>query len=186
MAVEFVRVDGLRELQAKLDRIPAAVARRVLKGATLAGAREIARPARRYAAGLTRTPIAQRPADRKTPGTMAASVIVRADRRLGSADSPAAMVWIAKGKKYQSRTNKRGKLTRNRDAYYWAWVEMGHRFVPRRGKARTSLTKRRANARGRVQAYPTLGRAAEDGKFAALRAFRDYTAARIDKVMKGA
>jgi hypothetical protein len=202
VSTAVVRVDGLRELSAALQRMPAKIGKNVLGAALRAGAREIQRPAQRAARALNRTPVANRPKHRPVAGTLAKSVVVVRDRRNQlSASEPAVMIWVAKGKKY----SKKG-----RDAYYSPWVELGHKIVPRAARgappstgervvvyqnrrgttirrrlkfARLGLRQRRKDATKRVPAYPFLGPAAEQNYQRALRTVADH--ARRSMARKG-
>lgn len=60
--------------------------------------------------------------------------------------------------------NGRGRIVKQRDndPYYWRWVELGHKIVPRRRAGTSkSIRKRRAAASGTVDAKPFIQPALE-------------------------
>jgi len=81
-----------------------------------------------------RAPVASKPHKRGgrlvPPGTIKRSPVSVWARELSDADDQAFLVVLRRGKKYQ----RMGKKQINKDAYYWPWVEYGHKIVPRKGK----------------------------------------------------
>lgn len=116
-----------------------------------------------------------------TPGTLKRAIYIKRDR-----DSKPGLehyfVGVRQGKAQQKR--KGG----NADAFYWRWVELGHRIrAPGhgiRGGFRKKAVRRAqhdASGGGRVPAYPFLTPAFQKAKEQALEKFLSSVQARINK-----
>lgn len=83
-------------------------------------------------------------------------------------------------------TVRTGKFGADGDAFYWRWVEDGHKFVRRRRNKRDTITKRRAEAlefgTARAPAYPFMRPAYTAKKQEAIDAMKAKLA---EQVMKG-
>lgn len=177
MAEAFdIKVSGLKELAARLKDMSAELARTSLRRAASAGAAVIRKAAR------DRAPIG--PANRKRrgaaikPGTLRRAIVSQWISRQSDATQVKFLVTVRRGKNQQKN---------NRDAFYAAWVEKGHRIVPRKtAKVRGTLKYRRLTAGSRmVGPRPFLGPAFQSSGAAALEAMRARLAAEVDRVAKG-
>jgi HK97 gp10 family phage protein len=129
-----VEVRGLRELRAKMQQV-----NRDLRN-------KGARRAIGTAAGLVkRTVVSGAPV---RSGTLRRAALVNYRRKESTDTRTVYVVTFRRGKRYQPKAGKSGKLSLNRDAYYAGWVEFGHRIVPRRHK---SAKHKRSVATGRVE-----------------------------------
>lgn len=169
---DLVYVSGLKELQAALKELPQRIARNVLRGGVAAGAAVIRKEAAArapvyYPAGsytdlaTGKTHITKLQDGHPPPGTLKRAVYQKQINELSSATKQVFKVSVRKGKQYQNQ-GKKGNLSQ--DAYYAAFVEFG-----------TS----------KMAARPFLRPAFEAKKSEAVKAIRDYIAARIpDEVAK--
>lgn len=145
------KIDGLRELNDALKKLPEAVAKNVLRGATNAGASVIRAEAKQRAPVYTGSLIAR---DHPPPGTLKKSIIQRQARQLSSLVKQVFHVGVRSGR------GVKDKAGRSLDAYYWRFVEFG-----------TS----------KMAARPFLRPAFEAKKMAAVEAIRKYLAERIPR-----
>jgi HK97 gp10 family phage protein len=166
-----VRIDGLRELNEALKQLPREVSEKLLDTAVGRGASVVRDEARR------RAPIAVdahfRARGRKTPPGVLRKAVLRARaREVATFFSRTWVVGVRHGKRFQKK---------DQDAFYWWWVENGHKIVPRHGRAGGTLRSRRVGSHGRVPAYPFLRPAFDARKFDAVEAMRRYLADTIPK-----
>src|SRR5205085_4196879 len=110
MATVTMRVDGLRELQARLQMLAPAIARNALRAAVAAGASTI-RDGARQAAPTYHGDVAQ---GHPPPGTLKRSIILKQARELSSTYRQVYLVTVRRGKKYRNQ-GKKGNLSQ--DAY---------------------------------------------------------------------
>lgn len=140
---EMTYVKGLDEMAAKLKALPPRIARNALRRAANAGARVVRIEAKR------RAPKSEKPRKRGSgivtqPGTLKRAAMSFAIRSQSNAVQQTIGVTFSGGKKFQAK---------GRDAYYFKWVEVGHKIVPRRSKSGVnagSLRGRRKLAQGSV------------------------------------
>lgn len=134
---EIIQVQGLKELQQKLARLPADVSKKLLRKSVGTAAGNAKRDA-------------QAAAPRRT-GTLHRAALVKFDRQQSNATQAVFLVTFRKGKKLQkgAAIGKSGKVRRaSADAFYASWVEFGHKIVPRskrvarKGKLRNAATVR--------------------------------------------
>lgn len=133
------QVHGLAEYKAALAAFPDKLARRVLRNALAAGARQVRDDAK------SRAPVLRAPSPYRRPGTLRDAIKVRTSKRDRSAGNVGVFVNVkpAKG-------GARGAKSPV-DPYYWRWVEFGSR----RSAARPFLSA----ASGRLGAVaPTIVR----------------------------
>lgn len=116
------------------------------------------------------------------PGTLQRAIYVKRSTKNRQKGQEAYFVGVRQGKAARSR--KGGSA----DAYYWRWVELGHRIRPkgqaiRGGRNTKALMRARHDAAkgGRVPPYPFLKPGFEAGKTEALQKFNENVQARIDK-----
>lgn len=145
------KIEGLKELNEALKKLPENVAKNVLRGATNAGAAEIRKEAKLRAPVYTGTLIAK---DHPPPGTLKKAIMQRQMRQLSSLVKQVVHVGVRSGK------GVKDKAGRSLDAYYWRFVEFG-----------TS----------KMAARPFLRPAFEAKKLAAVEAIRKYLAERIPR-----
>lgn len=118
MASEVLTVEGLRELDAKLKRMPAKIARGAVANGLRVGARVILRQAKSNAK------------QRGGSGTLSRALTLARDRR-AKRDSPAYSIYVRRGRSYQlgMRQGRRGSSRKaNRssmDGFYGPFVELG-------------------------------------------------------------
>lgn len=173
MANISMEVTGLRELKAALEQLPQNIAKNVLRGAVYAGAKVI------KDAVYTNAPVYTGSDPRVKAGVLKDAVYMKHDQELSVENQQVFFVSLRRGRKERAR---------NRDAYYWTWVEFGHHIVPRAPKGGTKLAARRAavisgaslvQGSSYVLPHPFFRPAFEANKEASAAAIRDYMARRI-------
>lgn len=182
-AYASVQVLGMKELGDAMRELPVRLARNVLRGTVAAGAADIRNEARQ------RAPVYHGEVSKghPPPGTLRRSIIIKRIPERSSQWSQMYYVTVRHGKKY-SKQGKEGRLSQ--DAYYWKWVEFGHRYVGRykgffadfktRGRGRlTGLAKRRAESASMVPPHPFMRPAFEARKSAAVERMKAYLTERI-------
>lgn len=138
---EVLIIKGLPELRATYRELPDKLKRGVIRRGVGAAARVIANEVKRNAP-IHAGPYKGRAG--KTPGTLKRAVVIKWARELTTATQVGYVVTLLRGKKYQ----RVGKRAVNKDAYYWPWVDQGHRIVPRKGKgSKYGIAARRRAAR---------------------------------------
>lgn len=167
------KVQGLSELNAALKALPRDVSEKLLNGAVSAGARVIRDET------AQRAPIAVeahfRARGRKTPPGVLKRAIYQVNvKELATFYQRVYRVGVRRGKAQQKS---------DRDAFYWWWVENGHKIVPRtpKGIFRGTQQSRRNAASTRVSAHPFLRPAFEAKKQAALEAIKAYLTRNIPR-----
>ena len=136
-----IHVSGLDELSAKLKALPPRIAKNALRRSVSAGARVIRIEAR------NRAPISASPRRRGSgmiskPGTLKRAAMSFSIREKSNQVQQTFGVAFKSGKKEQAK---------GRDAFYWKWVEAGHRIIPRRSKTGSNsggIAARRKQHRG--------------------------------------
>lgn len=165
--MDEVRVEGLRELRAALLRtIPAEVQGKALQKSLTAGTRLT------VAAAKMKAPV-------KT-GRMRKAIYATRDRASSRPGFEARVVAVKRGKKAQKS---------NRDAFYWKFVEFGHRT----GTKKTGYLRKSdrssggyAGGTGFVAARPFMRPAFDSTKAAALDAIRDGLKKQVEAAAKKA
>lgn len=168
-----MEITGLKELQAALFALPAAVGERALRAAVASGAAVL-----REAVVNEAPTYGGKIADGHPPAGTLKNAIYQT--RLTEACTPTKEVFLVsarRGKKFQAvaRGKKGAATTVNLDAFYWTWVEFGHHVHP--GKA-LKAKGRRAMQAGSVLTEgaafilpnPFMRRAFEKTKLAAQQA----------------
>ena len=117
------RLEGGDALKAALLALPAAVEAKVLRKSAIAGAK-VVRDAVKANAPVGNGPRKRGSGLTTPPGTIKRAVILKFAKELSDKDSATYVVTVRKGK---------GAQKTNRDAFYWIWVEKGHRIVRKRG-----------------------------------------------------
>lgn len=156
-----LRVEGLEAVASQLGAFDAKTARNILRRSTAAGARIIRDKIKETA------PVAASPHKRAwgiiPPGTIKRSPVAVWARELSEQTDQVYIVTLRRGKKHQ-RASKA-----NKDAYYWPWVEYGHKIVPRKakGSAKQSWKARRSEATRMVAPRPFFNPAVDASSSAA-------------------
>lgn len=158
MADFTVKVEGLKELAAKLKTLPAAIQKKVLRKGLSAAAQVIKK------AAIANAPVAAAPIKRgggivTRPGTLKSAAIVKFLRSESNEQQAVYIVTFRRGKKAQ----RIGKKATNKDAFYASWVEFGHRVVPRstrlgRDKRGRSINRFTLVARRKASTQQVAGR----------------------------
>jgi HK97 gp10 family phage protein len=129
MAAEF---KGIPDFRAKLQEIPKALRRRVLRNALSAGARTVRDEARRLAPVL-------RPGDLsapfRTPGTVRKAISVRTSKVARKAGDVGVFVNVR-----PARAGNRGAKN-PKDPFYWRFLEFGTKNMPARSFLRPAASK---------------------------------------------
>jgi HK97 gp10 family phage protein len=183
-----VHIDGLKSLDKALGMLPQNIAKKHLNNAVAAGARIIRDEAR------NRAPVSDGKTNKNASpsGTLKRSIIVKWIRELSKYGMSTFYVTVRSGKKYRKQ-GKKGNLSQ--DAYYWRYVEFGHKIVPRfkgkytdyalKGRTRqTGLAIRRRNATGSVPPKPFIRPAFESKKQEALNAIINRLTAAVESEAK--
>ena len=171
--METVQIKGLRELRTALTKtIPVEMQGKILQKALAAGTRETLRQAKQNAVrGGASWP------DRIT-GTLARAIYAKRSRWGNTKTLEYRVIGVRRGK-------KAGKA--NKDAFYWKFVEFGHRIGTR---ASGYLQKRDrgagGRARGEVPAQPFMRPAFESTKNRAAVAIREALRRLIEEAAKKA
>ncbi|MCA3000304.1 MAG: HK97 gp10 family phage protein [Rhodocyclaceae bacterium] len=185
---DAIRVTGLKELNDALNKLTANVALKHARGAVAAGARVI-----RDAAieNVTKgNPEIQ-------TGTLKRAIYSRWMREMSTMERISFFVSVKRGKVYRpkTRSTKGGKvrITADRDAFYWTWVEFGHLARTKKsgavkgGKRRRDATRNSLKDQGAkfVAARPFMRPAYEANKRKAIEAIRDELTKRIFENLRG-
>lgn len=137
---EALIVTGLKELQTEYKHLPDKLKRGVIRRGVYAAARVVTNTL------TTVAPVHQGHYKQRgrSSGTLKRGVITKRSRSLETQTQIGYLVTILRGRKFRS-VGKRGV---NKDAFYWPWVDQGHRIVAR-GGAGISKRRRTAQATGR-------------------------------------
>lgn len=162
-----VEVNGLDQLLRDLKAFPAAVQKRVLKGAAATGASVIRKEA------IQRAPVSTGRAEdgHPPPGTLKKAIY---QARMVQECTPTREVFkvgVRRGKKAQSV----GKKGANLDAYYAKWVEYGHfARVPHEMTKTAKAAGRMLGVARWVAPHPFMRPAIAAKQGDALRAMQEY------------
>jgi HK97 gp10 family phage protein len=159
------------DLRAQLNALSKDIEKNIIR----AGVRAAGQVFRKQAAKILGRPRLSKVKRGVTPGTLRKSVFVFRSRKSRPGEE-IQLVSVRQGK--DQRQRKGG----SRDAFYWRWVEAGHRIVPRKGRLqKTSRSTRRRMATRSVPAHPFLKPAFTSGQNEAMAAFRKRITDRIAK-----
>lgn len=118
-----VKLDGFAEVAEKLRSFPDAMGESALRQAAVAGASIIRDEA------LLRAPVKS--------GVLKSDIIMKhIDEASDGANHQTYYVTVRGGQRSDD-----GKKDASHDAFYWRWVEEGHRYVPRAASAVTTFTQ---------------------------------------------
>lgn len=159
---EIQQVEGLAELGRALRQLPKEIASKnggPLRKALFQAAKVIREEAKRRAPVHEGPPLKK---GRQPSGTLKRNIIAKRDRRPDT-------VGATERYRVAVRTGKRQKTG---DAFYWRFVEFGHRIVPRGGKRKGGISARRRAAQGAVPPKPFMRPAFESKKREAVQVFK--------------
>jgi hypothetical protein len=153
--------------------LSANVSKNVLRGAVSAGAQVVRQQARANAPVMHKALPNHQP-----PGTLKRSIVVSYIRERSNLSQAVYYVTVRKGKRYRGQGKGQGK---SQDAYYGAWVELGHYFVAHKPSGTTNKQHRKnQHARGVwVPAHPYLRPAYEAKKFESVDTVKQYITNRL-------
>jgi HK97 gp10 family phage protein len=161
MAVDEIKVTGLKEIERVLQRLPARLGEKVIRAALRAGAQVIRKDAQ------SKVPILKAPDKRRKPGTVKKAITIKRSKQ-DKFGVYLGVKGLSKDDKHVFKNNKGTKAANNPDdPFYWFFLEFGTAKMP---------------------AKPFLRPAFEARKFEALRKFEEYCKKRIareaDKLAK--
>lgn len=177
---ELVHVQGLTQLKRALQALPKNIQRNVLRGSVNAGAAVVRDQARINAPVLHQALPKHQP-----PGTLKRSIITAFIREKSNAQQATYYVTVRQGKRYRGQ----GKhLDKSQDAFYGAWVELGHHYVaPIPSGTTWKRHREHQHATGVfVPAHPYLRPAYEAKKYQSVAAMREYLLRRLPQEVEKA
>lgn len=170
---ELVHIKGLTELKRALQTLPKNISRNVLRASVNAGARVVRDQARINAPLLHEALPKHQP-----PGTLKRSIITAYIPEKSNAQQATYFVTVRQGKRYRGQGKHQNK---SQDAFYGAWVELGHHYVA--PKPQGINWKRHRNHQHTtgvfVPAHPFLRPAFESQKYRSVEAMRQYMLSRL-------
>lgn len=179
---ETVTIRGLAELRVALQRtIPLEMQGKALQKALSAGARITV-----SAAGENARRGGKQFPDVRS-GTLVRAIYAKRSRYGNTPTLENRVVGVRRGNKYGKSRVKAGKS--NMDAFYWKWVEFGHRIGTRKTgylKKQTRQGGAGGKSRGDVPAQPFMRPAFEATKGQAALAIRDGLKRQIEEAAKRA
>lgn len=171
-----MKVEGLAALEQALRQLPDKIAKNALRGAVYSGAKIIRDEARimapRYSGRVSK--------NHPPPGTLKRSIITKHIPEQSGRERQTFFVTVRSGKRYRNQ-GKKGNLSQ--DAFYWRWVEFGHRVAPPNSRKNGRL-RRASQPTGQsviyVPARPFMRPAFEARKYRAVETIKTYLLKRID------
>lgn len=170
---KLVHIQGLKELQQSMKALAANVSKNVLRSAVNAGA-QVVRQQARANAPVMHVALPKHQA----PGTLKRSIVTSYIRERSSQTQAVYYVTVRKGKRYRGQGKRQAM---SQDAYYGAWVELGHYFVKHKPTG-TTYKQHRKNQHARgvwVPAHPYLRPAYEVKKYESVEAMKQYIVNRL-------
>jgi HK97 gp10 family phage protein len=177
---ELVHIKGLTELKRAMQALPANIARNVLRASVNAGARVVRDQARINAPVLYGALPKHQP-----PGTLKRSIVTAYIPEKSNKQQATYFVTVRQGKKYRSQSKHQNK---SQDAFYGAWVELGHYYVAPKPKG-TNWERHRHHQHATgvfVPARPYLRPAFETKKYQSVDAMRNYLLDRLPQEVEKA
>ena len=177
---ELVHIKGLTELKRAMQALPTNIARNVLRASVNAGARVVRDQARINAPVLTKAQPKHQP-----PGTLKRSIVTAYIPEKSNAQQATYFVTVRQGKKYRGQGKHQNK---SQDAFYGAWVELGHHYVaPKPKNTNWKRHRHHQHATGVfVPAHPFLRPAYESKKYESVQAIREYLLKRLPQEVEKA
>ena len=177
---ELVHIKGLTELKRAMQALPEKISRNVLRASVNAGARVVRDQARINAPVLNTAVPGHQP-----PGTLKRSIVTAFISEKSNAQQATYFVTVRQGKKYRGQGRHQNK---SQDAFYGAWVELGHHYVA--PKPKTTNWKRHRHHQHTsgvfVPAHPFLRPAFEAKKYQSVQAIREYLLQRLPQEVEKA
>lgn len=176
---EVVTIKGLAELRKALQQtIPIEMQGKALQKALSAGARITVAAARENAKrGGKSFP------DVRT-GTLVRAIYAKRSRYGNTQTLENRVIGVRRGNKYGKNRTTAGKS--NMDAFYWKFVEFGHRIGTKKSGWLKKARGAGAQPQGDVPAQPFMRQAFEATKSQAALAIRDSLAKQIEEAAKKA
>lgn len=170
---ELVHIKGFAELKRAMQALPKNIQRNVLRGTVNAGARLVRDQARLNAPVMPEALPGHQP-----PGTLKRSIVTAFIPEKSNTQQATYYVTVRQGKKYRGQGKRQGK---SQDAFYGAWVELGHHYVaPKPDSANWSRHRQHQHATGiYVPPHPFLRPAYEAKKLQSVQAMREYMLQRL-------
>ena len=177
------KVLGINQMRVNFEKVGKDMQTRTARRAVVAGGRIIKNEAIAIARanGSVRT------------GDMVKNIVIKRERKAGDGVEQ-YHIGVRHGRGQTKKAKEQGKVLlainsrgriyerRDNDPYYWKWVELGHKIVPRRTRNdKRSVRRRRAEAGGRVEGKPFIGPALERKSAEAIKAMGDAIAAELAK-----
>lgn len=117
-------LEGSEEFIRALRSLPVDIQSKVLRKSAISGAR-IVRDRIKALAPVAAAAVKRRGGAVTAPGTLQRAVVLKFAPEKSNGDQQTYVVAVRHGKRFQKS---------NRDAFYWLWVEQGHRVVGRSGR----------------------------------------------------
>lgn len=177
---ELVHIKGLTELKRAMQALPSNIARNVLRASVNAGARVVRDQARINAPVLPASVPGHQP-----PGTLKRSIVTAFISEKSNTQQATYYVTVRQGKKYRGQGRHQNK---SQDAFYGAWVELGHYYVAPKPK-NTSWKRHRQHQHASgvyVRPHPFLRPAFEVKKYDSVEAIRQYLLQRVPQEVEKA
>lgn len=177
---ELVHIKGFAELKRAMQALPKNIQRNVLRGSVNAGARLVRDQARLNAPVM---PVAL--PGHQPPGTLKRSIVTAFIPEKSNAQQATYYVTVRQGKKYRGQGKRQDK---SQDAFYGAWVELGHHYVaPKPSGTNWAPHRRQQHTTGVfVPPHPFLRPAYEAKKLQSVQAMREYMLQRLPQEVEKA
>ncbi len=177
---ELVHIKGFAELKRAMQALPKNIQRNVLRASVNAGARLVRDQARINAPVM---PVAL--PGHQPPGTLKRSIVTAFIQEKSNAQQATYYVTVRQGKKYRGQGKRQSK---SQDAFYGAWVELGHHYVaPKPSGTTWKRHRQHQHATGVfVPPHPFLRPAYEAKKYESVQAMRQYMLQRLPQEVEKA
>lgn len=177
---ELIHIKGLVELKRALQTLPKNIQRNVLRASVNAGARVVRDQARINAPVLHEAIPKHQP-----PGTLKRSIVTAYIPEKSNGQQATYFVTVRQGKRYRGQGKQQNK---SQDAFYGAWVELGHHYVAPKPKG---VNWKRHRQQQRVSGvfvppHPYLRPAFEAKKLQSVEAIREYMLNRLPQEVEKA
>ena len=190
---ELVHIKGFAELKRAMQALPKNIQRNVLRGSVNAGARLVRDQARLNAPVMpVALPGLAWPGwpnmwlpGHQPPGTLTRSIATAFISEKSNAQQATYYVTVRQGKKYRGQGKHQDK---SQDAFYGAWVELGHHYVaPKPSGTNWTRHRRHQHTSGIfVPPHPFLRPAYEAKKLQSVQAMREYMLQRLPQEVEKA
>jgi HK97 gp10 family phage protein len=177
---ELVHIKGFAELKRAIQTLPKNIQRNVLRASVNAGARLVRDQARINAPVMPLAVMGHQP-----PGTLKRSIVTAYIPEKSNAQQAMYYVTVRQGKKYRGQGKRQNK---SQDAFYGAWVELGHHYVaPKPSGTNWKRHRHHQHATGVfVPPHPFLRPAYEAKKYQSVQAMCEYMLQRLPQEVQKA